>query len=281
MSDEPSTTEDAATSARRFGGGRFSAGMPAEQSKDFRGTLKRLLALMAPNRGAAITVVVSGSLGVLLAVIAPKVLGNATDTIVRGAFGPDGIDGTTLRNQLLFAIALFAGSSALQWGQSYLIADLVQRSMQRLRTQVEDKLARVPLSYVDRTPLGDLLSRVTNDIDNLSSSLQQSMSQVLTSALTIVGVLVAMLLIDWVLGLIALVTIPASLLIVRFITRRSKGRFVAQWSHTGDLNAQIEEAFTGHTLIRVLGRQEDVRRRFYCDNFLDLMGSAGSVLVAA
>jgi ATP-binding cassette subfamily B protein len=262
MSDDVAKADDAATSARRFGGGRFSAGMPAEKSKDFTGTAKRLMAVMAPDRGAAITVLVSGTLGVLCAVIAPKILGNATDTIVRGAFSPKGIDSTTLRNQLLFAVALFAGSSALQWGQSYLIANLVQRSMQRLRTQVEDKLARVPLSYVDRTPLGDLLSRVTNDIDNLSSSLQQSMSQVLTSALTIVGVLVAMLLIDWVLGLIALVTIPASLLIVRFITRRSKGRFVAQWRHTGDLNAQIEEAFTGHALVKVFGQTATTERTF-------------------
>ena len=134
--------------------------------------------------------------------------------------------------------------------------------MFRLRSDVEDKLNRLPLRYVDRQPRGDLLSRVTNDIDNIAQSLQQTLSQLLTSTLTLVGVLVMMFIISRLLALVALITIPLSLLTVRFITSRSRKRFMAQWRHTGTLNAQVEEAFTGHSLVKVFGRQRDVEQRF-------------------
>jgi ATP-binding cassette subfamily B multidrug efflux pump len=138
----------------------------------------------------------------------------------------------------------------------------VQRTMQRLRSDVEDKLARLPLRFVDNQPRGDLLSRVTNDIDNVAQSLQQTLSMMLTSILTLVGVLSMMLLISPLLALVALVTIPLSIMTMKFIARRSKTRFVQQWRHTGALNAQVEEAFTGHALVKVFGRQRDVEQRF-------------------
>jgi ATP-binding cassette subfamily B protein len=131
-----------------------------------------------------------------------------------------------------------------------------------LRSDVEDKLARLPLSYVDGQPRGDLLSRVTNDIDNIAQSMQQTLSQLLTSLLTLVGVLTMMFVISPILAFVAALTIPASLLIIRFVTSRSKKRFVAQWRHTGALNAQIEEAFTGHALVKVFGQQHAVENRF-------------------
>ena len=127
--------------------------------------------------------------------------------------------------------------------------------MFRLRSDVEDKLNRMPLRYVDRQPRGDMLSRVTNDIDNLAQSLQQTLSQLLTSSLTLVGVLIMMITISPLLALVALVTIPVSVFTMRFITKRSKKKFVDQWRHTGTLNAQVEEAFTGHSLVKVFGRQ--------------------------
>jgi ATP-binding cassette subfamily B protein len=259
--------------ARRFAGGRFAGGMPAEKSEDFTGTVKRLARLMGPDRWIAVIVLATGSIGVLASTILPKVMGSATDAIVHGVFSPDGLDRAHFAALLGFALGLLAVSAAFQWCQSYLLANLVQRAMQRLRTQVEDKLAAVPLSYIDRTPTGDLLSRVTNDIDNLGTSLQQSIGQVLTSSLTIVGVLTAMLWIDWVLGLIALTAVPASLLIVRFITRRSKSRFVEMWRYTGDLNAQTEEAFTGHALVKVYGQSATVEQRF-ADTNADLYDSS-------
>jgi ATP-binding cassette, subfamily B, multidrug efflux pump len=138
----------------------------------------------------------------------------------------------------------------------------VQRTMQRLRSDVEDKLNRLPLRYVDNQPRGDLLSRVTNDIDNIAQSLQQTLSQLLTSVLTLIGVLTLMIIISPLLALVALVTIPLSLLAMKTIASRSKSRFVEQWRHTGSLNAQVEEAFTGHSLVKVFGRQQDVEKRF-------------------
>ncbi|MEZ5136674.1 MAG: ABC transporter ATP-binding protein [Acidimicrobiales bacterium] len=146
--------------------------------------------------------------------------------------------------------------------------------MQRLRSKVEAKLNRLPLRYVDGQPRGDLLSRVTNDIDNMAQSLQQTLSQMLTSTLTIIGVLVMMFIISWQLALIALATIPASLWITKTIAKRSKTRFIAQWTHTGSLNAQVEEAFTGHALVKVYGRQHDVEERFRAKN--DELYEAGS-----
>ena len=138
----------------------------------------------------------------------------------------------------------------------------MQRTVYRLRSDVEDKINRLPLSYVDAQPRGDLLSRVTNDIDNISQSLQQTLSQLLTSVLSLIGVLVMMFVISPLLAAVTAITIPASLLIIRFVTSRSKKRFVAQWRHTGTLNAQIEEAFTGHALVKVFGQQHDVEDRF-------------------
>jgi ATP-binding cassette subfamily B protein len=154
----------------------------------------------------------------------------------------------------------------LAYLQSYLLAGIVQRTMRQLRSDVEAKLNRFPLSYIDNQPRGDLLSRVTNDIDNLAQSLQQTLSQALTSLLTVAGVLIMMLVISPLLALVALITIPASLLIIKVIAKQSKKRFVAQWTHTGSLNALVEETFTGHGLVKVFGRQRDVEARFNAKN---------------
>ena len=162
---------------------------------------------------------------------------------------------------LLLALAAVPGSSGLAYGSAYLLAGVVQRTMYRLRSDVEDKLNRLPLSYVDRQPRGDLLSRVTNDIDNIAQSLQQTLSQMLTQMLTLVGVLSMMFWISPLLALVALVTIPLSIVTMRAIAKRSKARFIAQWRHTGMLNAQVEEAFTGHAIVKAFGRQHEVEGR--------------------
>jgi ATP-binding cassette subfamily B protein len=247
--------------------GRMGAGgMPAEKSMDFTGTTKRLLSRMRVERAGAITVVVAGVLSVTLAVIGPLVLGHATDIIVDGFTQSTGIDTAGLHRVLLGALALFVGASLLAWLQNYALAGVVQRTMFRLRADVEDKLNRMPLRYVDRQPRGDLLSRVTNDIDNLAQSLQQTLSQLLTSTLTLVGVLVMMVLISPLLALVTVAIVPLSIFTMKGITKRSKAKFVDQWRHTGSLNAQVEEAFTGHALVKVFGRQAEVERRFSDEN---------------
>lgn len=261
--------------------GRWSAaGMPVERSADFGASTRRLLRRMGPDRFWALLVVVLALVSVGLSVSGPRILGRATNVIVDGVFSGTGIDYGQLHRILLFAAAVYAASALLSFLQSYVLAGVVQRTMFQLRADVEEKLHRLPLSYVDRHARGDLLSRVTNDIDNVAQSLQQTLSQMLTSTLTIVGVLVMMFTISWELALIALVTVPLSLWTVRAIARRSKPRFIAQWRHTGALNAQVEEAFTGHTLIRVLGRQEDVRRRFDEENEQLFKASFGAQFIS-
>ncbi|MEY2444656.1 MAG: ATP-binding cassette, subfamily multidrug efflux pump, partial [Ilumatobacteraceae bacterium] len=247
--------------------GPFRAiGMPAEKSKDFGGSTKRLLSRMRVERVRAIAVLCFALLSVTLTVLGPRILGHGTDLIFKAIRGHRRIDFPALRGVLLSVLALYVGAAVLSYLQSYTLAGVVQRTVFRLRSDVEDKLNRLPLSYVDAQPRGDLLSRVTNDIDNISQSLQQTLSQLLTSVLSLIGVLVMMFVISPVLALVAAITIPASFLIIRLVSSRSKKRFVAQWRHTGTLNAQIEEAFTGHALVKVFGQRHAVEERFRAKN---------------
>jgi ATP-binding cassette, subfamily B, multidrug efflux pump len=239
-----------------------AAGMPLERAGDFKNSTRRLAARLRPEGFGVALVLILAVASVTLLVIAPKILGNATNIIVDGVTSGDGINYTKLHNTLLVVLALYLVSGALALTQGRLLAGVVQRAMFHLRSDVEDKLNRMPLRYVDRQPRGDMLSRVTNDIDNLAQSLQQTLSQLLTSTLSLVGVLIMMITISPLLSLVALVTVPVSILTMRFITKRSKTKFADQWRHTGTLNAQVEEAFTGHSLVKVFGRQKDVEKRF-------------------
>ncbi|GAB3946044.1 ABC transporter ATP-binding protein [Micromonospora vulcania] len=177
-----------------------------------------------------------------------------------------GIDFSALGRVLLLALGLFLAASLLMWWQGWLLNGVVQRTVLRLRAEVEEKLNRLPLPYFDRQPRGELLSRVTNDIDNISTSLQQTLSQLLTSLLTVVGVLAAMFWISPLLAVVALVAVPLSVLVTQRIAKRSQQQFIAQWKHTGELNGQIEEAYTGHELVKVFGRQREVEAAFAAKN---------------
>ncbi len=268
MTDEPQTSETAETvkpSEMRGGGmqGRWgAAGMPLERASDFKNSTRRLAARLRPEGFGVVLVLFLAVASVTLLVIAPKILGNATNIIVDGVTSGKGIDFSKLHKTLFVVLAIYLASGALALTQGRLLAGVVQRAMFHLRSDVEDKLNRMPLRYVDRQPRGDMLSRVTNDIDNLAQSLQQTLSQLLTSSLTIVGVLIMMITISPLLSLVAIVTIPLSIFTMRFITKRSKTKFADQWRHTGTLNAQVEEAFTGHSLVKVFGRQKEVEKRF-------------------
>ncbi|MEZ5179507.1 MAG: ABC transporter ATP-binding protein [Acidimicrobiales bacterium] len=267
MTDDDLPKQSPAAAARSTIAGRFAtAGMPAEKSENFGESTKRLLRRMRPDALGASAVLVLAVISVTCSVFGPKILGHATDIIFRGIFLEGGVDFDALRRTLLLVLALYVTSATLAWLQSWILAAVVQRTMHRLRADVEDKLHRLPLAYIDRTPRGDLLSRVTNDIDNIAQSLQQTLSQALTSVLTLVGVLAMMLWISPPLAVITAFTIPASLLITRTIAKRSRGRFIAQWQHTGSLNAQVEEAFTGHALVKVFGRTQEVEDRFDAEN---------------
>jgi ATP-binding cassette subfamily B multidrug efflux pump len=295
-------SDDTGRAAREMAAGRrgpawASAGMPAEKSMDFGPSARRLMGRLVPERAGAVLVVALGIISVALSVIGPKILGHATDIIFAGVIGQQlspgtttaeaaeaartagnetfanviegmavvpgqGIDFGLLGQVLLGVVAIYVAASLFGWMQGYLLNGIVQRTVFSLRREVEDKLNRLPLRYFDRQQRGEVLSRVTNDIDNISQTLQQTMSQLLTSVLTVVGVLLMMLVISPLLALVALVTIPVSVLVTRAIAKRSQKQFVAQWRYTGALNAHIEEAFTGHELVRVFGRRREVEADF-------------------
>ncbi|HEY2428606.1 MAG TPA: ABC transporter ATP-binding protein [Acidimicrobiales bacterium] len=239
-------------------------GMPLERSENSGKTLRRLAGRMRPEAFRVVAVLVLALGGVLFSVLGPKLLGDATDVIVKGLLhgGPRRIDFTSLHHLLLVVIVLYAASATFQYLSAYTLAGMVQRTMCRLRADVEDKLNRVPLGYVDRAARGDLLSRVTNDIDNLAQSLQQTISQLLTSTFMLIGTIIMMFVISPLLALVALVSLPLSYGIIRFITRRSRPRFVDQWDQTGRLNALVEESLTGHSIVKTFGRQREVEEAF-------------------
>ncbi len=239
-----------------------SFGQPTEKPKDFGATTRRLLGQLRAERKLVAVALVMTIVSVAMSVSLPKILGNATDVIVKAVLSRSAIDFGHLGSILALAGGLLIGSWALQYGMSYLLAGVVQRTMYRMRSDVEDKLNRLPLSYVDKTPRGDLLSRVTNDIDNVAQSLQQTLSQMLTQALTLIGTVALMIWISWLLALVALVTIPLSMFMMRAIAKRSRTRFIAQWKHTGKLNGQVEETFTGHAIVKAFGRQKEADSRF-------------------
>ena len=244
-------------------------GMPVEKSENFSATARRLMGLMAGEKYLVGLIMTLAFVSVALVVSGPRVLGHATDILFNGLTGRDGNDGVNfaaLHRTLWWAVAVYALSFLLAYGQTYLLAGVVQRTMYALRSNIEAKIHRLPLSYIDQHSRGDLLSRVTNDIDNISQSLQQSLSQLITSLLTIIGVLVMMLSVSPLLALIAIVTVPLSVLSMKQIANRSKKRFIAQWSHTGALNGLIEETFTGHAIVKTFGRQAEVEERFAVTN---------------
>ncbi|MGW7620698.1 ABC transporter ATP-binding protein [Streptomyces antimycoticus] len=290
------------------GPGRFMGGQPTERSLDFRGSGRRLLARLRPERGIALLVLALGTCSVALAVAGPKILGEATDLIFAGLIGrqlPDGVskeqavqwlrdrDQGTVADMvasmdvtpgqgidfhavgivLLWATALYVVAALLGLVQARVATAIVQRAVFRLREDVEQKLARLPLSYFDKQSRGEVLSRATNDIDNIQQTLQQTLSQILASLLTIVGVLAMMFWISPLLALVALITVPVSVWVTTRIGKRAQPQFVAQWKTTGKLNAHIEEMYTGHSLVKVFGREKESAELFREQN--DKLYAAG------
>ncbi|MFJ4229647.1 ABC transporter ATP-binding protein [Paenarthrobacter nicotinovorans] len=297
-------------------GGPF-AGMnvPAEKASNFKGSARRLLGTLQPERLWLGLVLVLAVASVALSVIGPRLLGEGTNLIFAGivskqlpagvskeqviaglrASGENskadmlgamtltpgvGIDFGALSSVLLWALALYVLASAFGWMQAYVLNGVVQRTVYRLRQRIEAKIHRLPLRYFDSIQRGELLSRVTNDVDNISQSLQQSISQVVSSLLTVLGVLVMMFILSPLLALIALVTIPLTLGITMLIAKRSQKLFVAQWKNTGELNGQIEETYTGHALVKVFGRQNEVQEKFRAKNAELYQASFGAQFVS-
>lgn len=263
MSDSTETTEVETPKHQVTVGPRMmGATVPVEKSKDFRNSTLRLISWMRPERTRLILVLTTAVVSVVMSVVGPKILGNATNVIISGVQSPNGINFNELHQTLLIVGGLYLGSAAMAYIQGFLLAGVIHRTMRRLRSAVENKINTLPLGYIDRTPRGDLLSRVTNDIDNIAQSLAQSLSMLFISILTVIGVLIMMLTISPLLSLVAVATVPATIFTIKFIAGKSKKRFMAQWSHTGALNGIVEETFAGHSLVKVFGQQQATEDRF-------------------
>ncbi|MDO5734894.1 MAG: ABC transporter ATP-binding protein [Propionibacteriaceae bacterium] len=270
---------------------------PGEKAANFRTSLKRLLRELRPQRVRIVIAIMFGVAGVTLSVVGPKILGQATTMLLAGFLGKQfpstltreqaiqavqksgnddfvdllrsmdftpgqGVDFNAIGMILITVLVLYLISGVASYVQAYVLNDAVQQSILRMRQKVSQKIDRLPLSYFDNQPRGELLSRVTNDIDNVSQTLQQTLSQLLNSLLMVVGVLAMMFWISPTLALVALVSVPVAMLMVSIIGKRSQVLFKANWKSTGDLNAHIEEAYTGHSLVKVFGRQKEVAAEF-------------------
>ncbi|MFT3874074.1 MAG: ABC transporter ATP-binding protein [Nocardioides sp.] len=302
------------------GHGPMGGGMVGQKAMTFGPSAKRLVRRMAPQKVKATLVVLLAICSVVLFSIGPKVLGRATDLIFNGLMGSklaesgipagtsqaqvvqmlrhaghdqiadmvagmdvvvgQGVDFGAVGHVLLLVLGIYVGGALLGWLQGYLLNDVVQSTIYAMRSDVEDKINRLPLGFFDKQPRGELLSRVTNDIDNISQTLQQTMSQLLTSLLTVVAVLVMMFWISPTLALVALIVVPVTMIAAGTVMKRSQGLFVAQWRRTGVLNGHIEETFSGHHLVKVFGRQAEAERIFGEENEQLYRASFGAQFVS-
>ncbi|GAA1445915.1 ABC transporter ATP-binding protein [Nocardiopsis tropica] len=294
---------------------------PQEKPMRFRRSLERFISSMRPERAHIVLLLVCGLGAVAMTVVGPRILAWATDTVFEGAMGRqlgaqlpeglsgeeaaaelrsagseaqadmvsampglvvgEGVDRQKLAGILLAAAGVYAVAFLLGVMQARLMAVVVQRNMRRLRSAVEDKLRSTPLSHLDRQRRGDILSRVTNDIDNISQTTNQTLSQIITAALTVVGVLAMMVSISWSLALVVLATVPLSVAVAVFIAKRAQPNFVHQWRATGELNSHVEEVLTGHAVVTVYGRQEAEAQRFAQKNAEVRGATATSQFVSA
>ncbi|MGA2479376.1 MAG: ABC transporter ATP-binding protein, partial [Spirochaetia bacterium] len=250
------------------GGPMGGFGMPAEKPKDFKASMKRLVAYLKPHRAALAAVVALSLLSTLFAVFAPKIMGNATTRIFEGLVGimkhtpGAGIDFSYVGRVVVILIALYVISSIFSYLQQYIMAGVAQKTVYDMRKEVNAKLARLPLSFYDARTHGEILSRFTNDMDNIAGTLQQSLTQLITSAITILGVVVMMLTISPLLTLITIIVLPLSFLVTRIIAPHSQKQFSAQWKNLGDLNGHIEEMYTGHPIVKAFGHERQSVERF-------------------
>jgi ATP-binding cassette, subfamily B, multidrug efflux pump len=287
--------------ARGFGGGGpfGGAGLPPEKPKNFKGSFRRLAGTLRPEAPRIVLVILLAILSVTCAVAGPKILGTATDIIFDGVVGQqipegltqqqavdalrasgqtqqadllasltvtDGVDFEALRDVLLLVAAVYIASSVFAWGQAFIMAGVSQRTVYRMRRDVDLKLSRLPLRYYDSHPRGDTLSRVTNDIDNIANSLQQTLTQLITALCTIIGVLAVMFWISPLLAIISLLTVPLSIVVTMVVAKRSQQQFALQWARTGTLNGHVEEMHTGHSIVKAFGRQDEAIERFDHEN---------------
>ncbi len=257
-------------SGRRMGppGGGAGRGpgqlLHGEKAKNFKGTVARLVQYLRPHWFGIIVITISTILATLLSVFAPKVTGQVTDKILEGLQlkGLGGVDFQAVGTILMTLLLLYVGNSVLLYGQHWLMTGISQKIVRTMRADISQKLTRLPLSYYDSQTHGELLSRAVNDVDTVSANLQQSLNQLISAAVTLAGILIMMLSINPIMTLIALITVPGSLVVTRVITKKSQPLFVQQQRLIGNMNSHVEEMFTGHPVIKAYGREAESLKTF-------------------
>lgn len=258
------------------GGGHRSMGMPVEKAKNFKGSLKRLITYLKPYKVQLLLVLLAAIMSTIFAIVSPKIMGKATTKLFEGMMMKlKGVPGATIDfdyigNIVLLLIGLYIISSAFSYIQQYIMAGVAQKTVYHLRKEVVDKLNRLPIKYFDSRTHGEILSRAVNDVDNISTTLQQSLTQIITSVITILGVIVMMLTISPLLTLIVVLTLPLSFIATANIAKKSQGYFKGQQASLGQLNGHVEEMYTGHKVVKVFGHEktsinefEQINERLY------------------
>ena len=254
----------------RRGMGHGGPHMPGEKAKDFKGTMRKLMAYMADYKVALLFVVIFAIGSTVFNIVGPKILGKATTEIFNGLVGKvsgqGGIDFEKIGQILVFLLGLYLCSAAFSFVQGYLMTGISQKMTYRMRKEISEKINRMPTGYFDKMTHGEVLSRITNDVDTLSQSLNQSATQVITSVTTIIGVLIMMLSISPLMTVIALLILPVAMTLISFIVKHSQKYFKYQQEYLGHVNSQVEEVYGGHNIVKAFNKEEDVIETFERDN---------------
>ena len=254
----------------RMGGHGARGGMPGDKAKDFKGTLKKLVKYMSAFKVHMIFVAIFAICGTIFNIAGPKILGQATTEIFNGLVskvsGGSGMDFGKIGQILLMTLGLYVISALCSFIQGLIMTGVSQKTTYRLRKEISEKINRMPMNYFDTKPVGEILSRVTNDVDTLGQSLNQSATQLITSITTIIGVLVMMLSISPLMTLVAILILPVSVLLLSFVMKHSQRYFRGQQEYLGNVNGQMEEIYSGHNIIKAFNKEEDVIREFNATN---------------
>ena len=262
MSSERAALKQQSPPPSIFGRGPMGGfGMPVQKAKDFKGTLRRLTMYLQPHQTALIVVIGAGVIATLFSVVGPKLLGKATTKVFEGYLSRQpgqsnaGIDFAYVGNMLTWLLALYVVSAAFLYLQQYLMSGIAQNTVYALRKEVEAKFSRMPLKFFDSRTHGEILSRAVNDLDNISSTLQQNLTQLISSVLSVIGIVIMMLTISWILTLVVILTLPLSVTIVATIAKKSQAYFIRQQKALGELNGHVAEMYSGHTIVTAFGHE--------------------------
>ena len=270
MSNTEQTTNKPPRMRGPMGGGPHGGHGPAEKAKDVKGTTKKLANILSEHKIAIIIVMIFAIGSTIFSIVGPKILGNATTEIYTGLMnkinGTGGIDFAKIGKIILFALGLYAVSALFSMIQSYIMAGVAQKTTYKIRNELTEKINKLPMKYFDKRTNGEVLSIISNDVDTLSTGLNQSITQIITSIFTIIGILVMMLSISWKMTLVSLLILPISAVILKKVIGKSQKYFVKQQEYLGHVNGQVEEVYGGHNIVKVFGRENEAIKEFEKDN---------------